>query len=73
MDASYRKLYRSQSDRMIGGVCGGLGHHFAIDPTLIRILFVGAALIGGHGVLLYILLLILVPIEPSPAPVPQAS
>jgi phage shock protein C len=61
-----RRLCRSLSQRMIGGVCGGLGEYLAIDPTLIRVLFVLAALLGGHGVLLYLLLLILVPVEPGP-------
>lgn len=61
-----RRLYRSLSQRMIGGVCGGLGEYLAIDPTLIRVLFVLAALFGGHGILLYLILLILVPVEPGP-------
>jgi len=60
-----RRLYRSLRQRMIGGVCGGLGEYLAVDPTVIRILFVLAAILGGHGVLLYLLLLILVPVEPS--------
>jgi phage shock protein C len=61
-----RRLCRSLSQRMIGGVCGGLGEYLAIDPTLIRVLFVLAALLGGHGILLYLILLILVPVEPGP-------
>jgi len=60
-----RRLYRSLSQRMIGGVCGGLGDYLAIDATLIRLLFILAALFGGHGVLLYLILLILVPVQPS--------
>lgn len=60
-----RRLYRSLRERMIGGVCGGLGEYLAIDPTLIRLLFILAALFGGHGVLLYLILLILVPVVPS--------
>jgi phage shock protein C len=60
-----RRLYRSLSQRMIGGVCGGLGEYLAIDPTLIRVLFVVGALFGGHGILLYLILLILVPVEPG--------
>ncbi len=60
-----RRLYRSLRQRMIGGVCGGLGEYLAIDPTLIRVLFVLAAVFGGHGLLLYLILLLLVPIEPE--------
>jgi phage shock protein C len=68
-----RRLYRSLSQRMIGGVCGGLGKYLAIDPTLIRLLFVLAALFGGHGILLYLILLILVPVEPAGPASIQAS
>jgi phage shock protein C len=60
-----RRLYRSLSQRMVGGVCGGLGEYLAIDATLIRVLFVLAGLFGGHGILLYLILLILVPVEPE--------
>ena len=65
MTETVKKLYRSSSDRMIGGVCGGLGQYFAVDPTLIRLLFVAAMLLGGHGLLIYLVLLILVPPEPE--------
>jgi phage shock protein C len=60
-----RHLFRSLRQRMIGGVCGGLGEYLSIDPTVIRVLFVLAAILAGHGVLLYLLLLILVPVNPS--------
>jgi phage shock protein C len=70
MTTETRRLYRSLRQRMIGGVCGGLGEYLAIDPTLIRVLFILAAVFGGHGVLLYLILLLLVPIEPEvPAPI----
>jgi phage shock protein C len=65
MTTETRRLYRSLRQRMIGGVCGGLGEYLAIDPTLIRVLFVLAAVFGGHGLLLYLILLLLVPIEPE--------
>lgn len=58
-----RKLYRSESDRMIGGVCGGLGDYLDIDSTLVRIIFVALALMGGPGFLVYLILLIIVPSE----------
>jgi phage shock protein C len=57
------KLYRSRTDSRIAGVCGGLGEYFDIDPTLIRLIFVLLALTGGHGVLLYIILWIVVPFQ----------
>ena len=56
-----RKLVRSQTDSMLGGVCGGLGEYLSVDSTLIRLAFVLLALWGGHGLLLYIIMLIVVP------------
>jgi phage shock protein PspC (stress-responsive transcriptional regulator) len=60
---------------MVGGVCGGLGEYFDIDPTLVRLLFVVTALAGGPGLLAYIIMLIVVPSEPEPATAssPKAS
>ena len=70
MDVStpYRKLYRSRHDRMFFGVCGGLGEYFSVDPTMVRLLFVLAALIGGHGLLAYLIVALGVPIEPEAEP-----
>lgn len=56
-----RKLYRSQTDKIIGGVCGGLAEYFNIDPTLVRLIFVLLTLTPLHGVLLYIILWIITP------------
>ncbi len=64
MSSEYRKLYRSRKERMIGGVCGGLALYFGIDPTLVRLLFVFAALMGGPGILAYLIMLVVVPDEP---------
>lgn len=55
------RLYRSETDKMIGGVCGGLGRHLDIDPVLVRLFFVLLALANGIGVLLYIGLWIVMP------------
>jgi phage shock protein C len=57
------KLYRSKTDSMIAGVCGGLGRYLGIDPTLVRLFFVLLALGSGVGVFVYLLLWILVPRE----------
>ncbi len=59
-----RKLYRSRTDRMIGGVCGGMAEYFGIDPTLVRLAFVAAALLGGPGLLIYLILWIVTPENP---------
>jgi len=61
-----KKLYRSRTDRMISGVCGGLGKYLGIDPTLIRLVFVLLLLFGvGSGLILYIILMFIVPEEPE--------
>jgi phage shock protein C len=65
--AETRKLYRSRSNRQVAGVCGGLAQYFNLDATLIRILFVVLAVLGGSGLLLYVLLWIIVPNEQSAA------
>jgi len=59
-----KKLYRSRKEKMLGGVAGGLGEYFEIDPTLVRIIFVVSLFLGGTGVLAYIILWIVVPEEP---------
>jgi phage shock protein C len=46
-------LRRSRDDRVIAGVCGGLGRHFGIDPVILRLVFVVLLLAGGSGILLY--------------------
>jgi phage shock protein PspC (stress-responsive transcriptional regulator) len=60
-----RKLYRSQKDKIIAGVCGGLAEYFEIDSTLVRLIFVVIVLAGGAGVLAYIILWIVVPQNPG--------
>ena len=61
-----RRLYRSRTDRVIGGVCGGLAQFFTIDATIIRLLFVFAVLFGGTSLLVYLVMLLVVPEEPLP-------
>lgn len=58
-----RRLYRSRSDSVIGGVCGGLAKYFGIDPVIVRIVAVVAAFFGGAGILAYIAAMLLVPDE----------
>ena len=65
--AETRKLYRSRTNRQVAGVCGGLAQYFNLDVTLIRILFVVLAVLGGSGLLLYVAMWIIVPNEPSTA------
>ncbi len=56
-----KKLYRSLTQRTFAGVAGGLAEHFNIDPVIVRIAFVIAALGGGGGILIYIILWIVIP------------
>jgi phage shock protein C len=60
-----KKLYRSNTDKMVAGVCGGLGKYFGIDSTVIRLIFALLVVFGvGSGILLYIILAIVMPLEP---------
>lgn len=66
MASENKKLYRSRTNRMIAGVCAGLGNFFGIDPTVVRIVFVAGALLGfGSFILIYLVLFIVVPEEPA--------
>jgi phage shock protein C len=75
MSNQYKKLYRSRENRIIGGVCGGLGEYFDIDPTLVRVLFILGAFLGVPGALLliYLVMLIMVPQDTPAAPVVQSA
>jgi phage shock protein C len=57
------RLLRSQQDRILGGVCGGLGKYLNIDVILVRLFFIVFTLVGGIGPLVYIILWIVVPSE----------
>lgn len=60
-----KRLYRSRRERMISGVCGGIADYFAVDPTLVRVIWVLVTLTsGGLGFLAYIAAIIIVPEEP---------
>ena len=63
-----KKLYLSDSDRKIGGVCGGLGEFFDKDPTLIRIIFILIILFSfGFGILAYLDMWLIMPNKPKDA------
>ncbi|MBN1631166.1 MAG: PspC domain-containing protein [Thermoleophilia bacterium] len=66
-----KRLHRSRTDKMIGGVCGGLGEYFGIDPTIVRVVWVAITLFGGAGILAYLILWIIMPQDPA-GPVPPA-
>ena len=60
-------LRRSRKERMIAGVCAGLAHHFALDVTLVRVLYVLVSVLSAAfpGILVYIILWIVIPEEPA--------
>ena len=64
-----RRLYRSKYDRMIWGVCGGLAKYFNVDPAIIRVIMVLLIFAHGLGIVAYVILAIITPIEPSESPV----
>ena len=58
-----KKLYRSNTNKMVAGVCGGIGEYFNVDPTLVRLGFVALSFLAGGGLLVYILAAIIIPKE----------
>lgn len=69
-----RKLVRSRSDRVIGGVAAGLAEHLKIDPLIVRVAFAVSLAFGGLGILLYLLLLVILPVAGDPGePLPPIS
>jgi phage shock protein C len=58
-----KKLYRLKENRILGGVCTGLGKYFEIDPVLLRLLWIIGTLIFGAGVLAYLIAWIIIPEE----------
>ena len=59
-----KKLYKSARDKKICGVCGGLAKYFSIDATLVRLALVVFCLLGGSGILAYIIAAIVMPDDP---------
>ena len=56
-----KRLYRSDENKVICGVCGGLGEYFNIDPTIVRLLWAALTLFWGVGLLLYIVAAVILP------------
>lgn len=61
--AKIKKLYRSKKDRIIGGVCGGIGEYLEVDSNLIRVFWVIGAFFWGAGILAYLFAWIIIPEE----------
>jgi phage shock protein C len=64
MAAQQRKLFRSNTNRVLAGICGGLAEYMDVDPTIVRLVWILLTLLGGSGLLLYIVLYFIVPRKP---------
>lgn len=60
-----RRLYKSSRNKMIDGVCAGIAEYFEIDPTIVRLIAAAVCLVGGSGVLAYIVAMIIIPRDPN--------
>lgn len=60
-----KKLYRSRTDKKIAGICGGLAQYFDVDPVIVRLCWVLFTLLGGAGIILYIIAWFIIPVEPQ--------
>jgi phage shock protein C len=71
MSDDIKRLYRSKKERMLGGVCGGLGEYFRLDPTFIRLIFIVVWFLTGFipMLIIYIILWLLIPLAPEAAAV----
>ena len=65
MAKDIKRLYRSREDKIVAGVCGGLGKYFGVDPVLIRVLWVLFSLVYGSGLVAYSILWMIIPKEPE--------
>jgi phage shock protein C len=70
-DKSFKRLSRSETDKMIAGVAGGIAAYFDLDAAIIRIAFIVITLLGGSGVIAYLILWLVLPLETDPAKDPQ--
>ena len=59
-----KKLYHSNTDRKLCGVCGGFAEYFDLDPTIIRLIFIFLTLFGGGGLLIYLICALVIPKSP---------
>ena len=59
-----KKLYKSNQNKMIDGVCGGIAEYFGVDPTVVRLIWALFSLMGGCGILAYIIAAIIIPRNP---------
>ena len=66
-----KRLYKSRNNRIIDGICGGVAEYFEVDPTIVRILWSLLALMGGTGFVMYIVAMVIMPVNPEHLTNPQ--
>jgi phage shock protein PspC (stress-responsive transcriptional regulator) len=59
-----KRLYRSRNDRKLAGVCGGIAEYYGWDPTLVRVAWIVLTLLGGSGMLIYLIMWLVMPESP---------
>ncbi len=59
-----RKLYKSEDNRVLFGVCGGVAEYLGVDPTIVRLVWAASVLLFGLGLLVYIIAVLIMPREP---------
>ena len=59
-----KKLYKSNTNKLLEGICGGIAEYFGIDPTIVRLAWVVFCALGGSGILAYIIAAIIIPSAP---------
>ncbi len=62
-ETPYSSIYRSEQNKFLGGVCGGLGEYFNIDPNIIRLIFILLTVFGGFGLIIYLILWVILPTQ----------
>jgi phage shock protein C len=67
MATTVKRLYKSRTDRMVNGICGGIAEYYEVDATLVRLAFIFLLFMGGLGFFLYVIAMIIVPSNPGPA------
>jgi len=66
-----KRLYRSNTNRILGGVCGGIAEYFNVDPVIIRLIWIVFTVIYGFGILLYLIAWVIIPRSPEGYSPPQ--
>jgi phage shock protein C len=72
--APTKHLYRSQSNKVLAGICGGLGEYWTVDPVVLRLLWILVTVFTGFapGVIAYVLAIFIVPVKPADSAVSQS-